>query len=84
MPSQRLVFSFDDGTLKTLRSVKETGDFPSFGNAVREALQTSELLQDLVSSGYTELIVRNPTTNKEKTIVVGSLQKLAKGASAVS
>ena len=82
MATQRLVFSFDDGTLRTLKAVRETGDFPSFGTAVRESLQTSELLQDLVASGFTELIVRNPHTNKEKTIVVGSLQKLAKASTA--
>jgi hypothetical protein len=78
--SQRVVFTFDEGSLNTLKQVKEKGDFSSLGTAVRESVQVSDVLQDLVSGGFTELVVRNPKTSQEKTIVIGSLQRLAKTA----
>jgi len=85
MASQRVVFSFDEDSLQTLTSVKERGGFPSLGMAVRESIQLSDFLQNLVDKGFSEIIVKNPDTNQEKTIVISSLQKLAnkKSASAV-
>ncbi|MBV8895788.1 MAG: hypothetical protein JO051_04700 [Acidobacteriaceae bacterium] len=65
--------------------MKERGGFPSLGMAVRESIQLSDFLQNLVDKGFSEIIVKNPDTNQEKTIVISSLQKLAnkKSASAV-
>ena len=77
MASQRVVFSFDSDSLQTLTNVKERGGFPSLGMAVRESIQLSDFLQNLVDKGFSEIIVKNPDTNQEKTIVVSSLQKLA-------
>ena len=77
MASQRVVFSFDEDSLQTLTSVKERGGFPSLGMAVRESIQLSDFLQTLVDKGFSEIIVKNPETNQEKTIVISSLQKLA-------
>ena len=78
MPTnQRVVFSFDANSLEALNNVKERGGFPSLGMAVRESIQLSDFLQGQVDKGFTEIIVRNPDTNQEKTIVVSSLQRLA-------
>ena len=76
--AQRVVFTFDEGSLNTLKQVKETGAFSSYGTAVRESLTISSTLQDQIAQGFTEVVVRNPQTNQEKTIVVPSLQKVAK------
>jgi hypothetical protein len=76
--SQRVVFTFDQSSLETLNEVKENGAFPSMGSAVRESLTLSNTLQNQVAEGFTEIVVRNPKTNQEKTIIVPSLQKAAK------
>jgi len=80
--AQRVVFTFDEGSLGSLKQVQNRGDFPSMGTAVRESIQLSEILQDQVAAGFTEVVLRNPTTNQEKTLIIPSLQKVAKAASA--
>ncbi|MDQ2949948.1 MAG: hypothetical protein M3Y27_29095 [Acidobacteriota bacterium] len=76
--SQRVVFSFDDSSLESLKQVQNRGDFSSMGTAVREAIQLSEILQDQVAEGFSEIVLRNPKTSKEKSIIIPSLQKIAK------
>jgi len=76
--AQRVVFTFDDGSLASLKQVKDRGEFSSLGSAVRESVQLSEALQDQVAGGFTEVVVRNPQTKQEKTIIIPSLQKVAK------
>jgi hypothetical protein len=78
MASQRVVFSFDPESLATLNQVKERGGFQSLGMAVKESIELSDFLQNLVDKGFSEIIVKNPETSQEKTIIVSSLQKLAK------
>ena len=78
MATQRVVFSFDKDSLATLQHIKERGGFQSLGMAVKESIELSDFLQDLVDNGFSEIIVKNPQTNEEKTIIVSSLQKLAK------
>lgn len=77
MATQRVVFSFDPESLETLNTVKERGGFQSLGMAVKESIQLSDVLQNLVDKGFSEIIVKNPDTQQEKTIVITSLQKLA-------
>jgi len=79
--SQRVVFTFDEGSLDSLKQVQTRADFPSMGTAVRDSIQLSEILQDQVAAGFTEVVLRNPRTNQEKTLVIPSLQKVAKAAS---
>jgi len=80
--SQRVVFTFDDSSLESLRQVQDRGEFSSMGTAVRESVQLSEILQDQVAEGFSQIILRNPQTNQEKTIVIPSLQKIAKSVRA--
>jgi len=82
--SQRVVFSFNENGLESLKQVQTRGDFPSMGTAVRESIQISEILQDQAAEGFTEVVLRNPRTNQEKTIVIPSLQKLGKTSRAVA
>ena len=78
--AQRVVFTFDEGSLDSLKQVQARGDFPSMGTAVRDSIQLSEILQDLVAGGFSEVVLRNPRTNQEKTLVIPSLQKIAKAS----
>jgi hypothetical protein len=79
--SQRVVFSFDEKSLESLKQVQGRGDFSSMGTAVRDSIQLSEILQDQAVEGFSEVVLRNPKTNQEKTILIPSLRKLAKAAS---
>ena len=76
--AQRVVFTFDDNSRISLKQVQERGNFSSMGTAVRESIQLSEVLQDQVGAGFTEVILRNPRSNQEKTLVIPSLLRAAK------
>jgi hypothetical protein len=78
--SQRVVFTFDDASLESLKQIKEKRGFQSLGTAMRESIEVSETLQDQVENGFTEIVLRNPATNQEKTIIIPSLRKAAKAA----
>jgi hypothetical protein len=54
------------------------------GTAVRDSIQLSEILQDQVAEGFTEVVLRNPSTNQEKILIIPSLQKIAKTKAAAS
>jgi hypothetical protein len=82
--SQRVVFTFDEGSLESLRQIQNRGDFSSMGTAVRDSIQLSEILQDQVSEGFTEVVLRNPSTNQEKILIIPSLQKIAKTKAAAA
>jgi hypothetical protein len=75
--SKRIVFTFDDKSIDSLEQVKEKGRFTSLGTAVRESIQINQELQDQASEGFSEVVVRNPKTKQEKTIVIPSLKKSA-------
>jgi hypothetical protein len=79
--SKRIVFSFDDRSLERLEQVKEKGGFQSFGTAVRESIQINQALHDEASEGFTEVVVRNPKTRQEKTLIIPSLKKTAAASS---
>jgi hypothetical protein len=78
--SQRVVFTFDDSSLESLKQIQERGDFSSMGTAVRDSIQISEVLQDQVADGFTEVVLRNPRTKQEKTLVIPSLRKIERVA----
>jgi hypothetical protein len=78
---KRIVFSFDDRSLDSLQQVKEKGRFQSLGTAVRESIQINQVLHDEASEGFTEVVVRNPKTKQEKTLIIPSLKKMAAASS---
>ena len=77
--SQRVVFTFDDRSLESLKEITEQGHFSSMAETVRESLQINRALQKQAKSGYTEVVVRNPKTNEERVIVIPSLDDVLKG-----
>jgi hypothetical protein len=81
--SQRVLFTFDEASLESLKQIKDKRGFPSLGAAVRESIEVNETLQEQVENGFTEIVLRNPTTNQEKAIVISSLRRVAKAANRV-
>jgi hypothetical protein len=79
--AKRIVFSFDDRSLDSLEQVKVKGRFQSLGTAVRESIQINQALHDEASEGFTEVVVRNPKTRQEKTLIIPSLKKTAAASS---
>ncbi len=77
--TRRVVFSFDERSLDSLKNITEQGHFASMADSVRESLQISRALQVQAGQGYTEVVVRNPETNEERVVVIPSLQPSSKG-----
>ncbi len=80
MATQRVVFTFDDRSYESLKNIQERGDFSSMGTAVRESIQLSEILQDQVSQGFSEVVLRNPQTSQEKVLIIPSLHRSARSS----
>jgi hypothetical protein len=78
MANQRVVFTFDERSLESLKHLQQKGAFSSMGTAVRESVLLNEILQDQVSQGFSEVILRNPHSNQEKVVILPSLQRSAK------
>ena len=76
--TRRVVFSFDERSLNSLKNITEQGHFASMADSVRESLQISRALQVQAGQGYTEVVVRNPETNEERVVVIPSLQPSSK------
>lgn len=71
--THRVVFSFDDRSLESLKRITEQGHYPSMAEAVRRSLQINRALQNQSEQGYTEVVVRNPQTDEERVIVLPTL-----------
>ena len=76
--TQRVVFTFDERSLESLKTMTDQGRYPSMANVVKDSLQITQALQNQVAQGFTEIIVRNPETNVERVIVIPSLAPLSK------
>ncbi len=76
--TQRVVFSFDDRSLDSLKKITEEGKYTSMATAVRDSLQISRALQSQAEQGFKEVIVRNPETGDERVIVIPNLHPESK------
>lgn len=68
--THRVVFSFDEKSLESLKKITEEGRFPSMAETVREALMISRALQNQSKQGFVEFVVRNPDTKEERVVVL--------------
>ncbi len=71
--AKRIVFSFDERSLESLKKLQNQGRFSSMGHTVRVSLQITCALYSQASQGYTEVAVRNPETKAERSIVIPGL-----------
>ena len=68
--THRIVFSFDERSLRTLKAIQKQGDFASFADAVRHSLVLARSIQQQEKLGFTELIMRNPKSEVERHLVM--------------
>ena len=71
--SKRVVFTFDERSLRSLEEIKEAGHFRTLADTVRNSLQINRALQDQVEQGFQEIVVRNPETREERVLVIPTL-----------
>ena len=71
--SRRVVFTFDERSLKSLEQLRAQGRFPSMADAVREALQVRRAIQRQADQGFTEVIVRKPGSGEERVLIIPSI-----------
>jgi hypothetical protein len=64
--SKRVVFTFDEKSLTALKEIAKGG---SMAGAVRDSIRIMRALQSQAAQGFTELIVRNPKTGKERVMI---------------
>ena len=67
--SKRVVFTFEAESFSSLEKLQEDGDYPSLAETVKDSLKIMRTIQQGAKQGYTELIVRNPSTDIEKLIL---------------
>ena len=72
--SKRIVFTFDERSYENLVAMKVIGKYDSLAHAVRDALQITRAIQSQAEQGFTELIVRNPQTQIERTLIIPELR----------
>ena len=74
--SKRVVFTFDKESYDALRSMTDQAGFKSMAETVRESLRIARALQRQSNAGFTELTMRNPDTQRERTLVIPLLERL--------
>lgn len=67
---KRVVFTFDARSLESLEALKQKKGFRTLAETVRDSIRIRGAIQKQSDSGYTEIIVRNPTTGQEKVMVL--------------
>jgi Arc/MetJ-type ribon-helix-helix transcriptional regulator len=71
--TQRVVFTFDERSLASLKDMVDQGQFTSMADAVRESLAVNRALQNQAKQGFTEIVVRDPESKQERVMVLPSL-----------
>lgn len=71
--TQRVVFTFDERSLESLKEMVNQGQFASMAEAVRDSLAINRALQKQAKQGFTEVVVRDPETKQERVMVLPSL-----------
>ena len=64
--TKRVVFDFDERSLKSLKEMVQQGQFATMAEVVRESLSINRGLRQQAMQGFTEIIVRNPETQQER------------------
>ena len=77
--TRRVVFSFDEKSLESLKQITEQGRYGSMAETVRDSLQISKALQSQAEKGFTEVVLRNPDTNQERVLVIPNLETVVSG-----
>jgi hypothetical protein len=65
----RVIFDFDEENLEVLRRMTNQFQFEDMGETVRQSLRVVFALREQAKEGYTQVVVRNPSTQGEKILV---------------
>jgi hypothetical protein len=68
--THRVVFSFDERSLESLKKITEDGQYSSMAETVRDSVIINKALRDQVGQGYSEIVLRNPKTGEERVVVI--------------
>ena len=69
MSNQRIVFTFDERSLDSLKKMQSEGQYSSMAKVVRDSLRISRTLQQQAGEGFSQIMVRNPKTGEERVLV---------------
>ena len=73
MASKRIMFTFDERSLQTLRQMTENAHYSSMADTVRDSLQLAHTLQEMARKGFTDVVVQNPETGAQRLLVIPRL-----------
>ena len=71
----RVIFTFDDRSIESLKYMTEDSGSSSMAATVREALRMAYALREQAKEGFVELILRNPSNGDRRTIVIDFLTR---------
>ncbi len=66
--NKRVVLSFDAIAYGNLEELRKKGGFKTVADAVRDSLVVRAVLRKQSDQGFTDMVLRNPRTKKERTI----------------
>ena len=69
MKHKKVMFTFAPESLAALEKLQEDGRYDSLAETVKDSLKILWAIQQGAKQGYTELIVRNPSTDTEKLVL---------------
>lgn len=76
--NKRIAFTFDEESYQTLDQTRSLGKYSNLAEAVRDSLGTFNALQEQAEKGYTELVVRDPKSGKERVLVSPALRRVSR------
>lgn len=74
---RKVLFTFKDNHLEKLLQIQKEGSYTTPMECLGEALRILNGLQEQAKEGYYEIIVRNPRTGEERTVVLDRFMKIA-------
>lgn len=73
----RVVLSFEDGSFTALEVMTAEGRYDDIAAAVQESLQINRTLMMQARQGFTEVLLRNPSTGDLRSMEVPRLPMIA-------
>jgi len=70
---ERIAFNISQLALSRLRRMARKGKFESLGEVVGVSLEIHRALQEHARHGFTEVVLRNPRTERERVMTIAKL-----------
>lgn len=79
----RVIFTFDEKSLATLKKMTDDAEMTSMASTVREALRLANTLRLQAEQGFTEVLVRKPKTHEQRVLILDQNELFANVAAGV-